>query len=131
MFTLHYRSHGLAEDLLENECTLRRTSGGPGGRHWRLWFNVKRETDSALEVFCVPVIVSGPYTEEGPGGRSWGLNRAGVGRWMVSPSINVLDDEGARQVVAGHAPTSTSLWHQTPLVTEVPEDEGWAKGEAP
>ncbi len=110
---------------------MHRASGGPGGRYWHLWLRVARETDGELEDFAVPVIVSGPYAENGPGGRSWGFDRAGVGRWLVSPSINVLDDDGARQIVAGHAPTARSLWHQNAIVTGVPEDEPWARGEAP
>lgn len=131
MFELHYRSFVPVEDLLEDECSVHRASAGVGKRFWLLWWNSKRETDGVLEVFCVPIIPSGSYSENGPGGRSWGCNRAGVGRWMIGPSVNVLDDEGAHQVVAGHAPTSISLWHKTPLLTGVPEDEPWARGQQP
>ena len=97
MFELHYRPSAKVEDLGKDECTMHRASGGPGGRYWHLWLRVARETDGELEDFAVPVIVSGPYAENGPGGRSWGFDRAGVGRWLVSPSINVLNDDGARQ----------------------------------
>lgn len=121
---LKYRGHVNVEELQPGECTIHRAKDGPKV-WWNLWWYVPRETDGQLEAFVVPVIPGGPYTEAGPGGRSWGLTRSGPGRWQIAPSINVLDDAGARRVVAGFAPTGRSLWHQTPAIVDVPEGESW------
>jgi hypothetical protein len=130
MFVLRYRPNVHIADLSEDECTVHRAKNAKW-RYWNLWWNSRRETDGELEIFCVPVLPNASYIEDGPGGRSWGLTRAGVGRWLISPSINVLVDEEKRQFVAGHVLTSSSIWHKTPLIIEVPEDESWARGEAP
>jgi hypothetical protein len=130
MTTLQYHQHAQVEDLAVGECVVRHASDGADKRWWNLWFNVLRETDGQPEVFVVPVAPRQMYTESGPGGRTWGFHPVSEGVWQVLPSINVLDDDGARQVVAGHAPTSPSLWHQTPTVVGVPDDEPWARREA-
>jgi hypothetical protein len=107
MSALMYRSHGRIEDLALNECTIHRASGSGSARWWQLWFHVIRDSDAQPEVFCVPVNPGSPYTESGPGGRTWGLNKPqasafqpipGTSNWMISPSINVLND---RDAVAG------------------------------
>lgn len=130
MYELHYRPMSLmADELREDECLVHRAMR-EGARYWLFWWRTRRQTDGALELFCVPILPHEGYSEAGPGGRSWGVMRVGAGRWALSPSVNVLDDQGGRQTVAGFAPTACSLWHQTPIFTGVPEDEPWAKGEA-
>jgi hypothetical protein len=127
---LQYRSHARIEELALGECTMHR-AGTSTARWWLLWVHVARETDGQSEDIAVPVIPGGQYTENGPGGRTWGLNKTGPGIWTVSPSINVLNDDDARLVVAGHAPTGQSLWHQTPDIVYVPDDEPWTQGKEP
>src|ERR1700691_5122469 len=120
MTALVYRSCVLIEDLQLGECTIHRCGTG-----WNLWFYVTRETDGVPEDFVVPVNPGGGYIENGPLGRTWGFTKSGSGVWQVSPSINVLDDAGARAVQAGAHPTTPSLWHQTPSVVGVPDGEPW------
>jgi len=136
MSALTYRSHALIEDLAVNECTVHRASGSGSARWWQLWFNVLRDSDGQPEVFCVPVNPGGAYTENGAGGRTWGLSKPqastfehapGTSNWMVSPSINVLNDGDAVDGTHAHP----SLWHQTPELLNVPDDEAWATGGAP
>jgi hypothetical protein len=63
-------------------------------------------------------------TSRAPGGRTWGLTKTGNGTWQVSPSINVLNDRDA--INGTH--NGPSLWHQTPSISGVPDDEVWAMG---
>jgi hypothetical protein len=126
---LTYRSGAGVEDLQLNECVMRTAVLADGTtRFWHLWFLVARATDNQPEAFCVPMAPNGPYTENGPGGRTWGLGPAGPGRWQVSPSINVLV---TREAHPGEKPDEVSLWHQTPAIIGVPTDEPWAIGRAP
>ena len=125
MTDLIYKSHSLIEDLQPGECTIHRCGTPDGKRWWNLWFYVPRETDGVLEDFVVPVNPGGAYTENGLGGKTWGFTKSGAGVWQVSPSINVLDDAGARAVQAGGRPATPSLWHQTPSVVGVPDGEPW------
>lgn len=127
-FELKYRSFVAVEELQPNECTIHRaTNAEKTRRYWLLWFYVPRETDGVLEAFAVPVAPRGVYTESGPGGRTWGLNWIEGVKWMVSPSINVLDHKDARLVLAGAQPVGKSVWHQTPMIIGVPLDEVWTK----
>lgn len=138
MSVLRYRAHALIEDLAIGECTMHRASGSTGARWWQLWFHALRDSDGQPETFCVPVNPLGPFTESGPGGRTWGLTcpeasaqvaPAGTRNWMISPSIDVKDN---RDAVAGHeASPRPSLWHQTPEIVGVPDSEPWATGAAP
>ncbi len=131
---LNYRPHGMIEDLAPFECTVHRASGSGPGKWWQLWFNALRDTDGKPELFCVPIQV-GSYVENGPGGRTWGVScpqasaadiSTGTRNWMVSPSINVLND---RDAISGkHA--GPSLWHHTPEIVGVPVGESWATGSA-
>jgi hypothetical protein len=129
---LRYRTGVSVGDLALGECTIRSTVAKSGKRWWSLWFYVARETDGVPEMFIVPVNPNGPFTESGPGGRTWGLTRTWAGVWQVAPSIDVLDDVGSRAVLAGQPrpPESRSLWHQTPALVGVPEDEAWISGDA-
>lgn len=136
MTTLTYRPRVLVDDLGVGECTVHRASDSHAARWWLLWFFVLRDSDGVPEWFCVPVNPNGPYLETGPGGRTWGLTGLvgsahptlpGTKNWIVSPSINVLDD---RDAIAG-THERPSLWHHTVEILAVPEDEAWAKGEAP
>ena len=125
---LRYRSRVTVEALAPGECTVHRASVVEAGERklwWNFWWYVPRETDGVLEAFVVPVIPNGSYTETGPGGRSWGLSRAGAGRWQITPSINVFNDGDARRVQAGLAPEGRSHFHQTPALIDVPEGESW------
>jgi len=123
---LTYRPRALVDDIKLNECTIHRASGSTAARWWLLWFYVCRDTDKQPEVFCVPVNPRGSYAENGPGGRTWGLSSVAHGVWQVSPSINVL---GSRDAQAGAS--SDSIWHHTPTITGVPDDEPWARGDLP
>jgi hypothetical protein len=125
-FALQYKTRANIEDLALGECTIHRARKD-SARWWLLWFHVTRETDGAPAVFSVPVNPGGSFLPNGPGGRTWGLTRAGVGIWQVAPSINVLD---VGDVVPGAHP-ARSLWHQTPSIVYVPDDESWALGVAP
>jgi hypothetical protein len=135
MSVLTYKHHAQIEDLHVGECTIHRASGSGPARWWLLWFNVLRDNDGKPEIFCVPVNPNGPYLEQGPGGRTWGLTKPeasthehgdGQSNWQISPSINVLDD---RDAVAG-THEHPSIWHQTPEISNVPDDEAWI-GSAP
>jgi hypothetical protein len=136
MMMLLYKSHALIEDLAVGECTMHRASGSGCGRWWQLWFHVLRDSDGQPEVFCVPVNPGGSYIENGPGGKTWGLTvpvatpydiAPGTKNWQVSPSINVENTGNAH----AESITLSSLWHQTPQIVGVPEDEPWANGVVP
>lgn len=124
---LLYRAKCTVDDLEIGQCTIHRATNAQAARWWLLWFYANRETDGQPEWFGVPVSPGGVYTENGPGGRTWGLQRTGVGIWQVSPSINVLDDRDA----AAGPQKYRSIWHQTPALMGVPDDEPWAQGEPP
>lgn len=73
---------------------------------WLLMFYV-RTADGYAQYFRTPVNPNGPAVENGPLGRTWGLNRCGANEWQVSPSIDYGN------------------WHQTPKIVEVPDGEPW------
>ena len=131
---LKYVPRAHADDLAPFECTIHRASGSNAARWWLLWFCAPRDSDGITELFAVPVNPLGVYIENGPGGRTWGLSlppasvqeiAPGTHNWLITPSINVLD---TRDAVAGthHWP---SLWHHTPEIIGVPDDEVWTKGQ--
>ena len=123
MTELRYKGLVPVEDLAIGECTVHRAGNDSGAKWWLLWFRVDREDGGGPFDVAVAINPSGGYVESGPGGRTWGLQRAGAGTWQVSPSINVLAD----QVHPGpHA--SPSMWHQTPRVVDVPDGEPWIAG---
>lgn len=128
MTTLRYRagadpgSIGLGECVVRGACTI------GGARWWLLWFHVARESDGVPEVFAVPVAPNGAYTEDGPGGRTWGLTKTAPGTWQVSPSIDVLSDADAVRQKAGEPRQDPGVWHQTPTVVDVPDGEVWQAG---
>jgi len=120
---LRYRGLVPVEDLAIGECTVHRAGNDSGAKWWLLWFRVEREDGGGPIDVAVPINPNGSYVEDGPGGRTWGLTRAGVGTWQVSPSINVLADQlhpGPHE--------SPSLWHQTPRVVGVSDGEPWIAG---
>jgi hypothetical protein len=119
--TLRYRPGVSVEALQLDECTIRGTSGR-GARWWMLWF-VFRRIDGRIEHAAVPVLPHGAYTENGPGGRTWGFRRAGPGAWQVSPSIDA--QEADPHAPPRQPPVMRSVWHQTPLVVGVPEGQPW------
>ena len=101
-------------------CIARQTAIG---RWWLLWLRVRRDdTGDPIDV-AVPVNPGGEYIAEGPGGKTWGLQRSDSGTWQVSPSINVLAD----QVHPGPH-DAPSMWHQTPRIVDVPDDAPWISG---
>jgi len=123
--TLLYRSNVSVEDLNVGECTMHRAGNSDGARWWLLWFRVNRETDNLEETIAVPVNPNGPYIETGPGGKTWGFTGPGLlGAWYVSPSINVLNTKELRN--GEHE--APSLWHQTPQILSVPDNEPWMHG---
>jgi hypothetical protein len=127
MSTLRYRSHSTVEDLAVGECTVHRAADEHGGRWWLLWFRVSREDNELPIDVAVPINPNGGYVASGPGGKTWGLTRASIaGTWQVSPSINVLAGHEAQVHPGPHA--APSLWHQTPSIVEVPDDEAWISG---
>jgi hypothetical protein len=122
---LVYRSFVAVGAIGLDECTIHR-AGHPsvassGARWWNLWFNVLR-SDGVQDAFVVPINPNGAYEEYGAGGRTWGFTKTGIGVWQVTPSINVLED---RATVGAIVTTVRSLWHQTPAVVGVPENELW------
>jgi hypothetical protein len=130
--TLRYRSFVEVEHLALNECTIHRAGDGGSRRWWNLWFYVLRDTDGGPQAFVVPVAPCGVYSENAPGGRTWGLTKVGDGQWQIFPSINVIVNEvGGHSVVTGHAPTGRSLWHHTPLIEGVSDADTWTTGAAP
>ena len=60
---------------------------------------------------------------------SWGLRRAGPGRWQVEPSIKCLDR--IRDPADPTKSKEIEVWHETPAVVDVPEDEPWSVAAAP
>ena len=64
-------------------------------RYWHLWAHVLDKNGQPM-TFCVPVAPNGDFNEKGPGGRTWGLKRSGLGRWQIAPSINVLESSPPR-----------------------------------
>lgn len=121
---LRYRSLVYVEALNENDCTIHRAATPNRIRYWILWFYVKC-TDGFHHSFAVPIIPNGIYTENGPGGRSWGLVKIVDGEWQISPSIHV----GPDKAIDARLPNRGSLWHETPrIVNAKPYDEIWMKG---
>lgn len=122
--TLHYAGTVLIDDLTIGECTVHRAANGDG-RWWLLWLRVRRDdTGDPIDV-AVPINPGGEYIAEGPGGKTWGLQRSDSGTWQVSPSINVLVD----QVHPGPH-DAPSMWHQTPRIVDVPDDAPWISSSA-
>lgn len=102
---LVYRAVLWIGDLALNECTIRRARAPEGAAWWQLWALVRRENPFYVGV---PVNPNGPCLEVGPSGRrTWGLVRASATDWHVSPSIDA------------------GVWHETPVIVEVPENERW------
>ena len=101
MTTLRYKAGADQESLGVGECVVRGACKVSGARWWNLWFYVARDSDGAPELFAVPVAPNGTYTEDGPGGRTWGLTKTGPGTWQVSPSIDVWTDEDNRRKERG------------------------------
>lgn len=123
---LRYRPSVSVGDLDENECTIRGAQNRELKRWWQLWFYV-RTTLGTLQHIAVPVAPGGVYTEHGPSGRrTWGLKKVGPGNWQVSPSINAT----YTKTVNGKE-VEAELWHQTPLITGVPEGEAWTTQPVP
>lgn len=115
MSLLVYRAVLWIGDLALHECTIRRARGPEGAAWWQLWALVLRSAGEPFYV-GVPVNPNGPYLEAAPGRRrTWGLTRASATDWHISPSIDVKS----------HRPGEPSLWHETPVIVEVPEGERW------
>lgn len=124
MTTLAYHDNAALENLAENEWVVRWCAGSGATRWLVLWFYVAREADGMLEDFGVPINPGGDYQENGPGGRTWGLQQTAPGTWQVSPSINIEHD--TRDAKPGPQPTK-SAWHQTPTIVGVPDPAPWTR----
>ena len=124
---LSYKSRAMIADLTVGECTMHRASGSANARWWQLWFCVPRKPDGVAATFCVPMNPGKAYRPDGPGGKTWGLTKCGPNAWQVSPSINVEANGDAHATYEG----LPSLWHETPTIVGVPDDEPWACGDAP
>ena len=120
MSALTYRPVLSLEDLALDECVIRSARDGTGHAWWQLWTRVRRADTGEPFYVAVPVNPTGPYVEVGPSGRrTWGLSHVSGSDWQVSPSIDVVGDkrpDGTRE---------PSLWHETPVIVEVPEGERW------
>ncbi len=135
MTVLVYKSRATIGDLAVGECTVHPASGSAAAVWWLLWFRALRDDDGQPARFCVPIRL-GMCDPAGPGGKTWGVTcPAGSAHipaprtknWMVNPSINVTVGGDAH---FGAHPLR-SLWHQTPEILNVPEDEPWTTGAAP
>ena len=103
---LRYRPLAERGALDLDECCI--VPGRKGdARGWLLVFYV-RTTDGHEQTFRVPVNPGGPHIEDGPLGRTWGLQHAAPGTWQVEPSIDLGN------------------WHKTPKIVGVPDGEPWA-----
>jgi hypothetical protein len=119
--TVIYRPGASLEALQPGECTVRPCTL-EGKRWWNLWLCVYRDDRPGAELlFAVPIDPRGRYAEDGPGGKTWGLNDLGGGRWQVAPSINVLARRnGDFDRVHPGAHEQSSIWHHTPTIVGVP-----------
>ena len=127
---LNYLPDGDIEGLKLYWCTIREARDGDKV-WWMLWFHVRRETDGSDVVFGVPVNPGGPFIENGPGGKTWGLAPTSDPlAWQISPSINVIQGETAHEVHPGDQPGKQSIWHQTPNLAGV-RDQPWMHGPPP
>jgi hypothetical protein len=108
--------------LADNECTIF-CSGGDARFKWYLRICYRQKTDGELAECAVPVFPNADAPEGKPG---WGLKRVKDGCWQVSPSIKITtsrpdpSDPSRQQEV--------ELWHETPVVVGVPEEERWTHG---
>ena len=127
MTELRYRSFVEVDELAVDECTIKTCIAGTT-RFWHMWARVLRQADGQSLVFCVPIAPNASFVENGPGGKTWGLNRAGLNRWQIAPSINVLE---SGQVHPGLHPIERSIWHQSPALVGVPDLERWQLGGEP
>ncbi len=130
--TLRYRSHVMIGDLALDDCTIHRCGLSTGAKWWNLWFRIIREDglrgsneDGSIDI-CVPLNPNHDFVPNGPGGRHWGFTKTGAGIWTVFPSVNVLADNGTH-VHPGEYPNGKSIWHHTPDVAGVPDDEPWSR----
>lgn len=126
MTELRYRSFVEVDELAVDECTIKTCVAG-SVRYWHMWAHVLDKNGQPM-TFCVHVAPNGDFNEKGPGGRTWGLKRSGLGRWQIAPSINVLESE---ETHPGHHLTERSRWHQTPALVNVPDLERWQLGGEP
>ncbi len=103
--------------LAPGECVVEPSLESPS--RWLLWFCFTRTTDGKTERRWIPVLPN----EDAPNGRAgWGLRRAGADRWQIAPSIKCLesrDHDGADDV---------EVWHETPMLVEVPDGLPWQNG---
>jgi hypothetical protein len=120
MSTLNYRPFAERGALNRDECLILPATNGQARwwmLHYRVLCNDGRDAD-----FCTPINPNGPNLSNGPGGKTWGLNRAEPGAWQVSPSIAIANP------IAHEPGEPAELWHQTPKIVGVPEGEPWQAG---
>jgi hypothetical protein len=121
--TLNYVSHARIEDLKPGECTIHRAGDGKGNRWWLLRFYDFREDQAGgLEDFAVPVNPNGNYAN-GPGGRTWGLTKVDTRTWAINPSISISTEKVLSTEFHSDCSPELTIWHKTPTLLNVPEDE--------
>lgn len=121
-FKLHYIADASRDDgvslfkLEENQCTIFK---GNELFPWHLRFRYRSKLDGELHDAAVPIFPNADAPEGKPG---WGLKRVDNG-WQVSPSIAISTrrpdpNEPGKWI-------DVELWHETPLIVDVGEDERW------
>lgn len=128
MSTLRYvvgasRDDGVSlRALEENECTIFK---GDDRFPWHLRFSYRSKLDGMLYNGSVPIFPKAETPKSKPG---WSLNRA-PGGWQVSPSI--LISTRRPDPADPDKWIDIELWHETPLIVDVPEGERWVIDDGP
>lgn len=119
------------KELAPGQCTVRSSGeAGSAKRWWLLWLCVTRVDDGKPETRHLPVSPrQGPQPHD-RGWGTWGLQpiEGAPHEWQISPSIAMLErfkDEATGQHV------DKEIWHQTPKIVGVPDDEMWTQGGEP
>lgn len=110
-------SAGVAPDVLSpGECAIGKSA--PGGTVY-LAFCFTRVTDGKPETRRIPIHVGGTPDNDG-----WGFTLVVPGVWQVTPSIKCSErlhndpSDSAKY-------EDVEVWHETPQVVGVPDDEPW------
>jgi hypothetical protein len=128
---LEYVPGAEPEELAPGQCTVR-SSGehGTSRRWWLMWLCVERSDDGKPERRHLPVNPRGYATSCSPGWGTWGLQpvEGEPHAWQISPSIAMM--ERYKDGVTGEV-RDREIWHKTPKIVSVPDDEMWTRGGEP